>query len=289
MKNLLVIDGNSILNRAFYGVRPLSTKDGLPTGAVYGFITILKKHIDTIKPDLIACAFDMHAPTFRHRAYSLYKANRKGMPEELAVQLPWAKKAAEALGARVIQCEGYEADDIIGTVCALGDKSGEVHSYVLTGDRDSLQLINDTTSVILTKTKEDVLYTPERFTAEYNVTPLEYIDVKALMGDSSDNVPGVRGIGEKTAFKLIEEKGSLEGVYSDIENLTLGKSAKEKLAGGKDDAYNSRFLVTIVKDAPIGLTLDDLKTGGYDKKALRDIFLKLEFPALYRKFGLSDR
>lgn len=288
MKNLLVIDGNSILNRAFYGVRPLSTKDGLPTGAVYGFITILKKHIDTIKPDLIACAFDMHAPTFRHRAYSLYKANRKGMPEELAVQLPWAKKAAEALGARVIQCEGYEADDIIGTVCALGDKSGEVHSYVLTGDRDSLQLINDTTSVILTKTKEDVLYTPERFTAEYNVTPLEYIDVKALMGDSSDNVPGVRGIGEKTAFKLIEEKGSLEGVYSDIENLTLGKSAKEKLAGGKDDAYNSRFLVTIVKDAPIGLTLDDLKTGGYDKKALRDIFLKLEFPALYRKFGLSD-
>ena len=288
MKNLLVIDGNSILNRAYYGIRPLSTKEGIPTNAVYGFITIIKKHIDALKPDYIACAFDLPTPTFRHKKCESYKANRKGMPDDLAAQLPWAKKTCEAMGIKVLECEGYEADDIIGTICAMGDAAGDIHSYALTGDRDSLQLITETTSVIIVKTKEDIVYTPEKFREDYHVSPLEYIDVKALMGDSSDNVPGVRGIGEKTAFKLIEDNKSLEEIYKNIDSIALGKSAKEKLAAGEADAYSSRFLVTIVKDAPIGTCLDDIKTEGYDSAALGELFVKLEFSALYKKFDLSS-
>lgn len=287
MKNLLVIDGNSILNRAYYGIRPLSTKEGIPTNAVYGFITIIKKHIDALNPDYIACAFDLPAPTFRHKKYDGYKANRKGMPDDLAAQFPWAKKVAAAMGMKVLECEGFEADDIIGTLCAMGDDAGDIHSYALTGDRDSLQLITDTTSVILVKTKEDIVYTPEKFKEDFHVSPTEYIDVKALMGDSSDNVPGVRGIGEKTAFKLIEDNKSLEEIYKNIDSLSLGKSAKEKLAAGEEDAYNSRFLVTIVKDAPIEAGLSDVKTDGYDREALGELFIKLEFSALYKKFELS--
>ncbi len=287
MKNLLVVDGNSILNRAYYGIRPLTTKEGIPTNAVYGFITIIKKHIDALKPDYMVCAFDLHAPTFRHKEYELYKANRKGMPDDLAAQLPWAKKVAKALGFTVVECEGYEADDIIGTVCSMGDNDGAIHSYALTGDRDSLQLITGNTSVILVKTKEDIIYTPEKFKKDFHVTPTEYIDVKALMGDSSDNIPGVKGIGEKTAFKLIEENGSLEKIYEDTEALSVGKSAKEKIAAGKEAAFTSRFLATIIKDAPIGVELDDIKTDGYNAKELSELFLKLEFSALYKRFDFS--
>ncbi len=287
MKNLLVVDGNSILNRAYYGIRPLTTKEGIPTNAVYGFITIIKKHIDALKPDFMVCAFDLRAPTFRHKEYDLYKANRKGMPDDLAAQLPWAKKVASALGFSVVECEGFEADDIIGTVCGMGDADGGVHSFVLTGDRDSLQLITENTSVILVKTKEDIVYTPEKFLEDFHVTPTQYIDVKALMGDSSDNIPGVKGIGEKTAFKLIEEKGSLENIYEDVDSLSVGKSAKEKIAGGRDDAFMSRFLATIVRDAPIGLSLEDVKTEGYDGEELSKLFLKLEFSALYKRFDFS--
>ncbi|MBE6563310.1 MAG: DNA polymerase I [Ruminococcaceae bacterium] len=288
MKNLLVVDGNSILNRAYYGIRPLTTKEGIPTNAVYGFITIIKKHIDALKPDFMVCAFDLHAPTFRHKEYDLYKANRKGMPDDLAAQLPWAKQVAKALGFKVIECEGFEADDIIGTVCSMGDEDGDVHSYALTGDRDSLQLITENTSVILVKTKEDIVYTPEKFKEDYHVTPLEYIDVKALMGDSSDNIPGVKGIGEKTAFKLVEELGSLEKIYEDTEALPVGKSAKEKIALGKEDAFTSRFLATIVKNAPIGYSLEELATDGYNAEELSRLFLKLEFSALYKRFDFSE-
>lgn len=287
MKNLLVVDGNSILNRAYYGIRPLTTKEGIPTNAVYGFITIIKKHIDALKPDYMVCAFDLHAPTFRHKEYELYKANRKGMPDDLAAQLPWAKKVAKALGFTVIECEGFEADDIIGTVCSMADKDGEIHSYALTGDRDSLQLITENTSVILVKTKEDIIYTPEKFKEDFHVTPTEYIDVKALMGDSSDNIPGVKGIGEKTAFKLIEENGSLEKIYEDTNVLSIGKSAKEKIAEGKEAAFTSRFLATIIKDAPIGFELENIKTEGYNAKELSELFLKLEFSALYKCFDFS--
>ena len=288
MKNLLVVDGNSILNRAFYGIRTLTTKDGIPTNAVYGFITILKKHIDALKPDYMVCAFDMHAPTFRHKAFDAYKGTRHATPEDLLVQMPWAHKVAAALGFRVIELEGYEADDIIGTVCALADSAGGIHSYALTGDRDSLQLITEDTSVILVKTKEDIVYTPEKFTEEYHVTPKEFIDVKALMGDSSDNIPGVKGIGEKTAFKLIAENHSLEKIYEDIDALDIGKSAKEKIREGKDDAFMSRYLSEIIRDVPLGMTVEDFRTSGHNTSELSELFLRLEFSGLYKRFDFSS-
>lgn len=288
MKNLLVVDGNSILNRAFFGIRPLSTKEGLPTNAVYGFITIIKKHLDTLRPDYAVCAFDLKAPTFRHEKCDFYKANRKPMPEDLAVQLPYAKQAAEVMGLHVLECGGFEADDIIGTVCRMGDEAGDVHSYALTGDRDSLQLITETTSVILAKTKEDVLFTPERFFEEYGVAPSQFIDVKALMGDSSDNIPGVKGIGEKTAFKLISEKETLEGVYEDIDSLSIGKSAKEKLRDGREDAFLSRWLATIVKNAPVGPELASFSTKGPSRDKLYHLCTSLEFSALFKRFDFTS-
>lgn len=289
MKNLLVVDGNSILNRAFYGIRNLTTKDGLPTNAVYGFITILKKHIDSIKPDYMVCAFDMHAPTFRHKYYEGYKATRHPTPEDLLLQMPWAHKAAEALGFHVIELEGYEADDIIGTVCNMGDNAEDIHSFALTGDRDSLQLISDRSSVILVKTKEDVTYDRNLFKTEYGVTPEEYIDVKALMGDSSDNIPGVKGIGEKTAFKLISECHSLEKLYENISTLSVGNAAKQKLIAGQDDAFMSRYLATIVKDVPLNKNISDFKSDGYDIEKLSKLFLRLEFSGLYKKFDFSSK
>jgi len=205
MKKLLVIDGNSILNRAFFGIRPLTTKDGQPTNAIFGFLNMLKKHMDACGADYQICTFDVKAPTFRHKMYDGYKATRKGMPEDLAKQLPYAKEVAKLLGFYVAECPGYEADDEIGTFCFEADKTGKIKSYIVTGDRDSLQLISDNTSVMLVKTKEDILFDRNRFFEEYGITPEQFVDVKALMGDSSDNIPGVPGIGEKTAFKLIAE------------------------------------------------------------------------------------
>ena len=205
MKNFLIIDGNSIINRAYYGIRPLSNKDGLPTNAIYGTVSILKKHLEHLKPDYAVVAFDVRAKTFRHKACDFYKATRKGMPDDLAAQLPYAKKCLEYMGFNVIELEGYEADDLIGTASKLGDCGEDIHSYVLTGDRDSLQLITDNCSLILVKTKEDIVYDPAKFMEDYGVTPTQYIDVKAIMGDSSDNIPGIAGIGEKGAFKLISD------------------------------------------------------------------------------------
>ena len=281
MKNLLVIDGNSILNRAFYGIRPLSTKSGLPTNAVYGFLNILKKHIDALSPAKMVCAFDRKAPTFRHKMYDQYKATRKGMPEELAMQLPYAMQAAEALGCQVIAMEGYEADDVLGTVSAQAEAGGEYHTYVLTGDRDSLQLVSPRTTVILVKTKEDILYTPEVFREEYGIDPLRLIDVKALMGDTSDNIPGVPGIGEKTALKLIAQAGTLEAVYGDLEALGLTKSVLAKLTSGRDSAFLSKDLATICRTAPVSVADKD---SAIDKTALSALFEELEFTALKARF-----
>jgi DNA polymerase-1 len=281
MKNLLVIDGNSILNRAFYGIRPLSTKSGLPTNAVYGFLNILKKHIDALSPAKMVCAFDRKAPTFRHKMYDQYKATRKGMPEELAMQLPYAMRAAEALGCQVIAMEGYEADDVLGTVSAQAEVGSEYHTYVLTGDRDSLQLVSTRTTVILVKTKEDILYTPEVFREEYGIDPIRLIDVKALMGDTSDNIPGVPGIGEKTALKLIAQAGTLEAVYEDLDTLGLTKSVLAKLTSGRDSAFLSKDLATICRTAPVSVTDKDSVT---DKTALNALFDELEFTALKARF-----
>ena len=281
MKNLLVIDGNSILNRAFYGIRPLSTKSGLPTNAVYGFLNILKKHMDALSPAKMLCAFDRKAPTFRHKMYDQYKATRKGMPEELAMQLPYAMRAAEALGCQVIAMEGYEADDVLGTVSAQAEVGSEYHTYVLTGDRDSLQLVSTRTTVILVKTKEDILYTPEVFREEYGIDPIRLIDVKALMGDTSDNIPGVPGIGEKTALKLIAQAGTLEAVYEDLDALGLTKSVLAKLTSGRDSAFLSKDLATICRTAPVSVTDKDSVT---DKTALSALFDELEFTALKARF-----
>lgn len=289
MKTLLIVDGNSILNRAFYGIRPLYTKDQLPTNAVYGFITILKKHLDALKPDSLACAFDLRGPTFRHKMFDGYKANRHGMPDELAVQLPWAKKTAAAMGFHVLTCEGYEADDIIGTLCAAADAEEDTQAYVLTGDRDSLQLITPACNVILVKTKEDILYDEARFTEDYGIRPNQLVDVKALMGDTSDNIPGVSGIGEKTALKLIAATGSLDALYADEALGGAGKAAKEKLLAGKEAAYMSQKLARICCSAPVEASIETLTWGGYHAEELTDIFTKLEFTALSKRFDFTTK
>ncbi len=288
MKNFLIVDGNSILNRAFYGnLRPLTTKEGIPTNAIYTMLNMIKKHLDAIKPDYVMVAWDLKAKTFRHNACDFYKANRKGMPEELAIQLPYAKECLSLLGLKMMELEGYEADDLIGTASRFEHKN-DVHSYILTGDRDSLQLINNSTSVILTKTKEDVIYNEEKFIADFGVTPTQYIDVKAIMGDSSDNIPGVAGIGEKGAFKLISEFGSLEKLYESYESSSLSAGIKTKLQNGQEMAFTSKFLATIVCNAPISNNIEEYKYSGADVSKLRSLFLKLEFNSLIKKFGLDS-
>ncbi len=286
MKKLLVVDGNSILNRAFYGIRPLTNKDGLYTNAIYGMITIISRHVENLKPDYCAVAFDLKAPTFRHKMYDLYKANRTGMPEELAVQLPYAKECMKHLGYSVLSLEGYEADDILGTLSAEAEREG-VQSYILTGDRDSLQLIGDKTTVFLVKTKETLSVGEAEFQEIYGVASSQFVDVKALMGDSSDNIPGVAGIGEKTALKLIGEFGSLDALYEQYETSALTASMKQKLANGKENAYLSRTLATINREVPLETTLDDYVYNGPHQKELYDLFVMLEFNALIQKFGLQ--
>ena len=287
MKKLLIIDGNSILNRAFYGIRPLSTKSGLPTNALYGFARMLKKNLDAVRPEYAACAFDLHAPTFRHKLSDAYKANRKGMPEDLALQLPYAHRLAEALGFTVVELEGYEADDVIGSLAKKAEDSG-VHAYILTGDRDSLQLLSDSVSVILTKTKEDILYTPERFNEEYGISPSQFVDVKALMGDSSDNIPGVAGIGEKTALKLIASVSSLDALYSDISACGASAGICAKLEAGRESAFLSRTLAQICRSVPGIDSIDFTLSEGTDKKALSALFDELEFTGMRAAFSLSD-
>ena len=287
MKTLLVIDGNSILNRAYYGIRPLTNKDGLYTHAVYGMMNIILKHIEGIAPDYAAVAFDLKAPTFRHKMYDGYKATRKGMPEELAVQLPYAKKCCEALGLRLLELEGYEADDILGTCSRIAEGEG-VFAKVLTGDRDSLQLITDKTSVLLATTGDTVEFGEKQFFDKYGVAPGQFVDVKALMGDSSDNIPGVRGIGEKTALKLISDYGSIDGIYGDFDAVETTKSVKTKLEEGRDDAYLSQKLARIDVNVPLGLTLDDLSYGGINKKDMLELCIKLELTAMIKRLDLNS-
>ncbi|MCQ2455737.1 MAG: DNA polymerase I [Clostridia bacterium] len=288
MRKLLVLDGNSIINRAFYGVRDLSTKNGMPTNALYGFVNIVKRYADRLKPDYMICAFDTHEPTFRHKMFDEYKGNRKGMPEELVVQMPYAKAIASALGFKVIEAPGYEADDIIGTVCRLGDEAGDVESTVLTGDRDSLQLISDRTHVMLMRNKGDEFFDRDHFFAEYGVGPEQFVDVKALMGDSSDCIPGVPGIGEKTALKLISAAETLDKLYEAEDAGFFGStpSVVRKLSEGKESAFTSRTLATIFKEVPTVTSLDGLENGGMDKRTLRTLFRELEFEAFITKYDL---
>ncbi len=282
---ILVVDGNSILNRAYYGIRMLTTRDGLCTNAVYGMITMLTKQLDALKPDYCAIAFDLKAPTFRHKMFDGYKATRKGMPEELAMQVPYAKECVEALGFKIIEREGYEADDILGTLSTLSDK--DRHAYIYTGDRDSLQLISDNVSVLLAGNTDTVVYDKERFFEKYGINVSQFVDLKALMGDSSDNIPGVAGIGEKTATKLISTYGSLDGLYEGYLESDLTKGVKEKLTVGKENAYLSQDLARIRCDVDLGIGLDDITYNGINKPQMLDLCKELEFSALIKKLELE--
>ena len=286
MEKLLIIDGNSILNRAYYGIRPLTTKEGLYTHAVYGMTNIVNKHLEALKPEYAAVAFDLRAPTFRHIQYESYKANRKGMPEELAVQLPYAKDMMRALGIRVLELEGYEADDILGTLSAMAGEAG-IESYILTGDRDSLQLIDKNTSVVLVKTNADLKYDEAAFFAEYGIAPRQFVDVKALMGDASDNIPGVAGIGEKTALKLICDFGSLEKIYENLDAPGISQALKTKLENGRESAFLSRELARIERRAPIDCGADGCRYNGILRPELYALACKLEFSGLIKKYGLE--
>lgn len=287
MKTLVIVDGNSILNRAFYGVRPLTASDGLFTHAVYGMMNILLRHMENEKPDYAAVAFDMRAPTFRHKLYDGYKSSRKGMPEELAQQLPYAKECCAALGFCLLEKEGYEADDIIGT-CAAKAELGGAAAKILTGDRDSLQLITKTTTVLLASTGETAETGIEEFKDKYGITPDRFVDVKALMGDSSDDIPGVKGIGEKTALKLISDFGSIEKLYEELPGAELTKSVREKLEAGRDMAFLSKRLAKIDTNVPLGITLEDLKYRGIDKCEMLRLCTRLELNGLIKRLSLDS-
>ena len=287
MKKILILDANSLLNRAFYGIRPLSNSKGLPTNAIFGYINILKKHLDTVKPDFAAAAFDLHAPTFRHKFDSRYKATRKPMPDELCAQLPYLRRVTEALGIAVVEREGYEADDILGTLSRIAGEGGN-HAYLVTGDRDAYQLVSDSTTLILVGTKHDEEVTPAVVQEKFGLSPRQMIDVKALAGDSGDNIPGVRGIGEKTALKLIAQCGNLDGVYADLDALPVGPSAKEKLRDGKEDAYKSRFLGEICLQVPHLTRVEDFAYEGFVPQLLLPLFVELEFTKMIQTFGLTE-
>ena len=288
MKKILVIDGNSILNRAFFGIRTMTTaKDGRFTNAIYGLVNVLHRELTALQPDYAAIAFDLRAPTFRHKMYEPYKANRHGMPEELRSQLDDAKLCAEHMGLHRLELEGYEADDILGTISAMTAADPELHAYILSGDRDLLQLISPQVSVLLAGNAETACMDRDAFFAKYGIEPEQFVDVKALMGDSSDNIPGVAGVGEKTAFRLIAAHGSLDAVYANLDAPDITKGLRAKLEAGKEMAYISKTLATILRDAPIGHTLADLAYRGMDRPALREKFVDLEFSALIRRFGLD--
>ncbi|MBP3747208.1 MAG: DNA polymerase I [Ruminococcus sp.] len=283
---LLAIDGNSILNRAFYGIKLLSNKKGEFTNAIFGFMNIYLKNIADVQPDAIAVAFDLRSPTFRHKAAAYYKANRKGMPPELAQQLPRVKELLGLMGIKVVECEGYEADDVLGTLSRSCSDRGD-QCFVLTGDRDSLQLIDQNVTVLLATNKETVRYTPERFIEDYGFEPIKLIDLKSLMGDSSDNIPGVAGIGEKTASSLIKEYGSLENLYASYEDSSLTKGVKAKLAAGKASAEESKWLATIVRDAPIDSDPEHYIPSQPDTSAISSLLTELEMFKLLDKLNIS--
>ncbi len=286
---ILAIDGNSILNRAFYGIRALSTKDGRFTNGIYGFLTILMKLRDEVKPDGVAIAFDLKAPTFRHKMYDGYKANRHGMPPELAQQLPVLKELLVVLGYKIISLEGYEADDILGTVAEMCKDGDEC--YIATGDRDSFQLIRDNVTVLLPHTKMGTttteVYTPARIKDEYGVTPIQMIDIKALQGDASDCIPGVAGVGQKTAGDLIQKFGTIKNIYDNIDTLEIKDNLKNKLVNDKEKAFLSYTLGTIINNVPIDCELTDLIPQSADESKARMMLADLEMFKIIEKLNFT--
>ena len=286
---LLILDGNSVINRAYFGVKPLTTREGLFTHAIFGFLNILEKMEREEQPDAVCVAFDLHGPTFRHLQYDGYKATRHGMPEELAQQMPWMKQVLTAMNIPIYQCKGWEADDVIGTVGRICSNTGW-ECVVVTGDRDSLQLIDENVHVKLVVSKAGqtnaTLYTEEKFREEYGFEPKRLIDLKALMGDSSDNIPGVAGVGPKTATDLLVKFGTLDGVYENLDDASIRPKLREKLEAGKENAYLSYDLATIRCEAPIDFAPMDAVIQPYNRPALHDLFVKLEFVKLIDKYGL---
>ena len=288
---LMILDGNSIVNRAFFGVRMLNAPDGTPTNAVYGFLAILQRLLEDQKPDAVCVSFDLKAPTFRHKAYDGYKAQRKGMPEELVVQIPILKQVLDAMGIRRYELEGYEADDILGTVAAVCEKNNW-ECRIVTGDKDSLQLISDTTSVVHVKSRmgqtETILYTPEVFREEYGFPPRGIVDLKALMGDSSDNIPGVPGVGEKTAMDLMRRYGSLEAIYRDLDGLEVKEGVRKKLREGEESAKLSYWLATILRDVPLEFRPEDALWDHNYQPELFELMKRLGFHKFIEKWGLQE-
>lgn len=288
MKKILVIDGNSIINRAFYGVRPLTTKSGKHTNAIFGMINIISKQLDAIRPDYAAVAFDIKHPTFRHEMFPEYKAGRNPTPEELLSQFDDAKECLRLMGIHTLELPGYEADDIQGTVAKMAHTAEEeTESYILSGDRDLLQLIDDKVTVLLATNSDTLTMRRDEFFEKYGIEPCSFVDMKALMGDSSDNIPGVSGVGEKTAGALIATFGSLEGIYENIDDASIKKGVREKLVRDKDIAYLSRKLAKIDTSAPLGVTLSDLSYSGFDKGGLYKKFSELELNSFIAKFKLT--
>ena len=288
--NLMILDGNSIVNRAFYGVRQLTAPDGTPTNAVYGFLAILQRILEEQKPDALCVSFDLKAPTFRHKAYEGYKAQRKGMPEELALQMPILKEVLDAMGIRRYELEGYEADDILGTASRICEERGWCCT-VVTGDKDSLQLVSEKTTVCNVKTRmgqtEVILYTPERFFEEYGFEPKQMVDLKALMGDSSDNIPGVPGVGEKTAMDLVQRYGTIEEIYKDISALDIKEGVRKKLAAGEESARKSFWLATILRDVPLDFKPEENLWDHNYQPVLYELFKRLGFHKFIEKWGLQ--
>ena len=287
---LVILDGNSIVNRAFYGIRQLSAPDGTPTNGVYGFLAILRKLIDAEKPDSLCVAFDLKAPTFRHKRYDGYKAQRKGMPEELAVQIPILKEVLDEMGILRLELEGYEADDLLGTVGKRCEASGW-DCRIVTGDKDSFQLISETTHVCHVKSRmgqtETKEYTPELFREEYGFEPVRIIDLKALMGDSSDNIPGVPGVGEKTAMDLVQRYGTLQHIYDKLDELDIKEGVRKKLREGRESAELSYELATICTAVPIKFEPADALWHDNYKRGLYGLFKKLGFNKFIEKWGIE--
>ena len=291
MNKLMVLDGNSIVNRAFYGVSSnLTTRTGQPTNAVFGFLNILNKLLDEEQPQALCVTFDRKAPTFRHLAYEGYKAQRKPMPEELASQMPILKEVLSALNIPMYELDGWEADDLIGTIAKTDERAGW-DTVIVTGDKDSLQLVTDHTTVKLVSTRmgrtttKDM--TPETFREAYGFDPIHIIDLKALMGDASDNIPGVKGIGEKTAMALLAQQPSIDGLYANLDQMDVKPAARKKLVEGEGDARMSYDLATIHTDAPIDFKPEDNLCQKPDEPKLYQLFLDLEFAKLIDKYHLT--
>ncbi len=290
MKNLMILDGNSIVNRAFYGIRMLTAPDGTPTNGIYGFLAILQRVLEEEQPDGLCVAFDRRAPTFRHVLYDGYKATRKGMPEELAQQMPVLREVLDSMGIRCYELDGYEADDLIGTV----SRRCEANNWdccVVTGDRDSLQLITDKTRVKLMKSRmgqtETVNFDHEHFITEYGFEPPVLVDLKALMGDASDNIPGVPGVGEKTAMDLLHRFGSLTGVYAHLENKEIKPGVRKKLAAGEESAKLSYTLATIDTAVPMEFQPEETQWNRAFRPNAYAVFHRLGFSRFIEKWGLK--